>query len=116
MTTTHPLTIEQLRVKLLAESVNAMQAIQWLPADEATQKHTEVYRRRLETTAGNLDQLISETDHESMSRSYRFLQKGVQHSVDKLMSAEETGDEEINRAATARASIFLLAEIAKMGY
>lgn len=116
MTATYPLTIAQLRVKLLAESINAMQASQWTPADEVADKHTEIYRRRLETIAGNLDQLISENDHESMSRSYRFLQKGVQRSVDKLMAAEETGEEEIDRAASARASMFLLAEIAKMGY
>lgn len=116
MTDTYPLTIEQLRVKLLSESVNAMQEIQGVPVDEREQKHTAIYRQRLEYMAGYLDQLISETSHKTMSRSYRFMREQTETRVAELMMAKEKGDEEIERSASLDANLFLLDEIIKMGY
>lgn len=116
MTDTYPLTVKQLRVKLLAESVNAMQEIQGVTVDESEQKHNAIYRQRLEYMAGYLNQLISETSHKTMSRSYRFMREQTEERVADLIMAKETGDEEIERAASLDANLFLLDEIIKMGY
>lgn len=115
MTAVYPLPAAKLRVKLEAEAIDAVQQSQWI-GDENARKHTEVYAERLNATAGNLPQLLSEVNEESLSRSYRFLKKQVQDRLDKLISTQETGKDEIDRVASIRSSSFLLGEISKMGF